>query len=518
MALNAVHIRSRSVSLTSSGGIGFRASENTSASHTARQEYDHDWSTLRTGDPSNDRNLRMGLRFVKETGLSNSSLQPFNEEEPAPLIPSAPVTQPESVSESSSSFSQFYATLAREAPTHTPAAQASHLRKHVSEHPQPKATTHSHHHRHDPTVRHKSDWFVAKALAKLRHTQLSDKGKQKQVEAVAPSATLCPSCGDALPADRTPEAMAQHRQSITHRLGLNAPMSSASASEAPSSAPSEAPTPLYRSRSVSPDGLSAQSARPRSVSRRRLSTAARSKKIQHDNVGYTLLSRMGWKEGMGLGVDEWKWQQLFKEKRRQKLNHIRALLKDSARSGGDTTDTAIIIRDDGDLLTSPELGSDWLQMLPQMSPETADGYHFGDDSLLFGDDDMHNLIFEMLPMEERLALQQAIRSGDIALEDLTVTSPQQSHEGVLVEPIQVDVRPDRRGLGLETHRRRSRTADGAVEIRQTATQEEVLSKKSKASSNPSQYLRPRSRSTKHQRKLAEDRKKRDWLDLRASLS
>lgn len=149
-----------------------------------------------------------------------------------------------------------------------------------------------------------------------------------------PTRQRCPCCGDPLPTNASLEYMARHRQSIGYRLGLNAPISSASASEAPSPSSSEPPTPA-RAQSLddaTPLGSAALATHQRETRLpRRLSNAPRWKKIAHDNVSHTLLSRMGWKEGMGLGVQEWKVQQNRRDRiKRQRSNAIRALLQRQA--------------------------------------------------------------------------------------------------------------------------------------------------------------------------------------------
>ena len=84
------------------------------------------------------------------------------------------------------------------------------------------------------------------------------------------SPSTCPTCGDRLPPNPSKQELVQHRQSIAHRLGTSA------------ATHSEPSTP---------------------VPKRRM-TSSRWRKIEADNVGYGLLSRMGWSEGMGLGAPE----------------------------------------------------------------------------------------------------------------------------------------------------------------------------------------------------------------------
>ncbi len=151
--------------------------------------------------------------------------------------------------------------------------------------------------------------------------------------------------------------------------------------------PSEAPTPAIRSRSSSPVAVSALDTSMKALNRRsekpprRLSNAPRWKKIAHDNVGHSLLSRMGWKEGMGLGAQEWKWQQLKREKvKRQRSNAVRALLLRQAASSQDTSTQAAATLQSAESSTDglpvhetvePPSESDWLQWLVQENSNAA---------------------------------------------------------------------------------------------------------------------------------------------------
>lgn len=626
---------------------------------------DDDWQLLRTGESLANKALRIRPRFVRATHLSDPSL-------PAPAsCPPAPEKRDlgpqqleqtmhdptyasslqcgsvvESVTSSVPTLGQLYSQLAQEVQVFDQAQPGVTTHTSVSS-VQPRSTRspnisikrdpeeshrHAHRHRHHPDARQRSEWFITKALTKMRrnqHTSPSD-----ATPSALPSASLdsegddatqekiispsnrrrCPRCGDLLPRKATAEDMARHRQSIDHRLGLNALVSSASASEAPSPVPSEASTPTPRSRSTSPDGVSlledTMQALHRNSSRlpRRLSNAPRWKKIARDNVGHNLLSRMGWKEGMGLGVQEWKWQQLRREKlKRQRSNAVRALLRSQRLAAQDehradaqsdpfgTESSAIGTSDvanfstevQGQQITQPE--PEWMQYLLQRGPTAPAAaeesslqiaFPFQYDATnpeqqrevaqlwlanLAGSDAEW---FQCLTMEEQQALEQALLSGQISLfdiRDVLVSSTQGHHDSdapiatteaipeamnstapanALLYPVQVELRTGRSGIGSKRlfseseaqsgHRRRSRDAEGSVEIRRPTSPTATLpdaGRKRRRSISADRPPKPLNRSRSHsstrkkptelsrkQREQAYQRDKQEWLDLRASLS
>lgn len=304
---------------------------------------------------------------------------------------------------------------------------------------------------------------------------------------------------------------------------------------------------------------------------RRLCNAPRWKKIARDNVGHTMLSRMGWKEGMGLGVLESKRHQQTRDKLKQKRsNAVRLLLRQQAsvaQPGPDGlgSDRAAI---------EPQVQEEWLQLIShqpsssqrQLEPlplEAAFPFEHQDhtreqqrqmaQSWLDGMAQTDADWFQHLSDEDRLALEQALLTGQITLQDIQtalgdITRDQRSSahaladaaEGsALLHPVQVELRRDRVGLGAETaparHRRRSRDERGSVSIRRTSSPSldmlDGAHKKPRSAAPASTGVVSRSSSKaavhkrtaqlaarkRRQRETAYQQSKREWLDLRASL-
>ena len=689
MALHAVYIRGRSLSADSNDSdhaawqrqlgsevapitqsatgwprIPSRPGLGSFSSTTDRNSADDDgWHSLRTGESPATRALRMRHRFVKATALSDPSLRKTDQAatshpsgphqapvQPiaAPILPTAtPIDHPDT---STASLAQLYSQLAQDMSSATssrsahparltPGSSSSRTQDSGSvrnKRNQEEEHHHSHHHRHQPDARHRSEWFISRALAKMQrigHASLSKTSLSASPASGAepdnigaasqPSSSSrnsrCPRCGDSLPADATPEYMARHRQSIGHRLGLNAPVSSASASEAPSPDSSQPPTPASRSRTSSPPPtlppnaqVQVRSQRPGKLPRR-LSHAPRWKKISRDNIGHSLLSRMGWKEGMGLGVQEWKWQQLGRERvRKQQSDAVRALLlrRPSDRRAQTQTfasTTNVFPKHSQQHATGGSFATEmstaqqepeWLQLLlkqqnvtdPSASRSLQTTFPFELDlqtqeqqleatkMWLSGHDELDAEWFQALTLEEQDTLQQALLSGEIMLQDVqhalwserqadlhgtvsldpsfSASAPDSIAKGAgeelvqssaLLYPVEVELRSDRSGIGVKSNaaetesngrqRRRSRAAEGSIDIRRQSLSGSPADGHKRIRLNPTSRpfkssSRSRSRSstggsrlaeqhadlTRRQRELARQREKRDWLDLRASLS
>lgn len=519
---------------------------------------DNEWRSLRTGGSRATQAMRTRPRFVRATQLSEPSLAPIEQVAPNSNVIEASLTKAddgihqdssltfEPPSISAPTMAQLYSQLAQDMPTtvraeasssklpSTPASTHPHQQGRNEERPR----HHDHHHQHHPTERQRSEWFISKAMTKMRRskelsltrasasTQCSTRVPTDQADEAhvdAARASRCQRCGDLLPSNPTQEELARHRQSIGHRLGLNPPVSSASASEAPSPDASEAPTPTHNSRSASPPAVSLLDASMQALHRRsgklprRFSNAPRWKKISRDNVGHNLLSRMGWKEGMGLGVQEWKWQQLRREKiKRQKSNAVRALLQRDVATAQVALDaeqnmTAQV------RVTEPE----WMQLLARQDDSAASAgppslttyFPFQHDSQdaamqreavqawLFSLPPADLEWFQCLTADEQQALELALLAGHITLQDIQdalhdsaaehmseiattlVTGPSSEvtngmeQSNALLYPVQVELRADRSGIGSRQpsqdssvrQRRRLRVAEGSVEIRRPSS-------------------------------------------------
>ncbi|GAC96444.1 hypothetical protein PHSY_004024 [Pseudozyma hubeiensis SY62] len=635
-----------------------------SSTASALQSQDtREWHSLRTGGPRPMKALRMSRRFVKATHLSDPSLR-------TTTIPSTVRPEPDSTKDlqgsialetaksapdaPDSTLAELYSRLTQDMPSpvskrtvyesssssshtlpSTDSVRESHARKSVQVHQR------AHRRRHQADALHRPEWFISKAFTQMQYSQRASLTEERghfgsthqavsapSAEADVPSSEAqqsrrCSRCGDVLPANATQEYMAKHRQSIGHRLGLNAPVSSASASEAPSPAPSRPATPMPRSGSPGTASLPSLDTDmqalplPSDKPRRRLSNAPRWKKIARDNVGHNLLSRMGWKEGMGLGVQEWKWRQLCRDKvKRQRSNAVRALLL--RRASGNAGHPHVVEQPIHPVITTvasaqsegaitSEAGPTgaheepaWLQELLQQPNAAAssdpvplqaafpfqlespnlDKQREAAQTWLSNPAQPDVEWFHSLAGEDRALLEQALLSGQLTLQDVQdalwmdrdeheielATSEQSSsatalnsvaadphndamRSHVLLYPVEVELRSDRRGIGLKrsntdressvSQRRRSRSAEGSIEIRRPGSPPTDVLDGHHKRPRPTSISRPfksrsrsRSRSgtgrgtsegrhsdlTRRQRESGYQQEMRDWLNLRASLS
>lgn len=161
--------------------------------------------------------------------------------------------------------------------------------------------------------RSEEDWFISKAQEAMRvqreknrlesslsetHTSSEDDDSHKEISALETSRNIddpsqttskegrCSICSGKLPIPLTSESQADHNRSLGHRLALD----------------SSKPLPIQLPSSHS-------SIRPTSqidTNQKFKSKGNDLKKfrLKDDNKGYGLLSKMGWKEGMGLGREE----------------------------------------------------------------------------------------------------------------------------------------------------------------------------------------------------------------------
>lgn len=167
-----------------------------------------------------------------------------------------------------------------------------------------------------------SDWFIGRAVRAFDTATAAALQAEREAEEAAQTASLarvdsdserCRVCGSVLPFPRSAGAMAQHNLSMAHRLAVDPPyLASTTASnahrpDANGSSSSQSGTPFGAS-----EQDNARGALP--VPKERFEPPP-AMFLKRTNRGYGLLERMGWEEGMGLGRDEWEWEEARRKRR-----------------------------------------------------------------------------------------------------------------------------------------------------------------------------------------------------------
>ncbi|KAN0063315.1 hypothetical protein ACQY0O_004480 [Thecaphora frezii] len=552
-------------------GLG-PGSDNSSFVSTC-EDNDHAPNTLTVGQASVQASRRTKLRFVRATALSDPSLQtpPGETDELSRPHASTPLSSRQSDQSQQSlsdemannrqhrSMAELYAALTRDMAHDTTAAPPTSCVAPSKQPNFPHATDASRStgrfvarsaaHRNvsgTAPFRQAPDWFVSRALAKLRDQQQQ---QQQQQHRQAPAETTeradscdtespgneqvargsgledrrqCPDCGESIACDASPTVMALHRQSITHRISLNSAFAQTRSGSSDNKLPEQ---PGSRQR----DKVTAER-----CDRKRSVTSSKWKRLRSDNVGYGLLARMGWREGMGLGINEWQWQQFAMTKRRggsavqtaspkaSDAAHQPAHLASSHAGADQSVGQAIVLSSDeedisieatspasrdGDGAPMDNLGPiDWMRNLPRVSATAEDGYEFGDDVDPFAPADAASGPVDpnQPGFEDRAALIELPRPS------------------VMMAPIDVDLKTDRLGLGMRPKgARRPRDRDDASEdLRKRkvgSSDGDESAHREATASDLSKHGSGTKRMTKAARKRAEEKNQADWLAIRVSL-
>lgn len=416
--------------------------------------------------------------------------------EPAPPAPAADDSTP-----SSGSMASLYAQIAARiasSPSRTPPPLAQ---------PQPQAGPTS---MIPPRVLTKrkrapqsqrSDWFIAKASEQLsrqeaRKQQPPPQPSQNEATATsktasvsttaqpqAPSLHPCPTCSQLLPSPCPAPLLRAHLDSIAHRMAQSA--------SSPASTP-RAPPPVVAAAAAT---TAAAASLPRSLF------------LDASNAGYRALQAMGWKEGWGMGEEQWK--RLQEEALREEETREREQKEKAERREGMSRrrrEDIIVVSDsedeedeeeDGDVLFGPSK-----EKPPRRRPgeevaaaRVASASRGGEDV----DDDKKEQPSSAAPTTEQAT------KGEGGPTSFLSSQP-------LLEPIAVQLKRDRLGLG------RLRAATGrdyptlGVNAGSSAVAADSSDKKRRREERQAEKKKRRDIVKEH------ERERREWLELRQSLN
>lgn len=298
------------------------------------------------------------------------------------------------------------------------------------------------------------------------HVQSPSPGDPTSSTSMSPEIRPCPTCSFPLPVPLQAHVLRSHLQSIAHRLAL----------------PVEAP-PVSSSRTVSSTPADPKSSpSPPPPPKLHLDAA---------NRGYQLLANQGWKEGWGLGKEEWELLQAEgqEQKRRQQL-------RDKEKEGQRQRDEAIAIISDGE-------GEDGEDLFATALPAQGDSV-----STSRAQTPEHN------STEGRAQANPALDSSHAS------QSPSQparhKRKKPLLVPLTVALKNNRLGLGRAEEQRRQRSqGNQGIAARETSV----------ASGTAQRGRRRQGQETDDGSALKrrdivkrEEEKRRQWLELRQSLN
>lgn len=312
----------------------------------------------------------------------------------------------------------FYSSLPRETSTNS-----------VLPYNPPRTTTHSQKLNHGSASTKRpstTDWFIRKAITKLRDEEAKDKELKptSTIRLGDGAASMCSVCLASLPNPLTRTHWESHRFSIAHQLAADGP------------AEFESSQLISAKRKI--DEIKEQDQGGKVI-------------LKSSNVGYRSLERMGWRKGMGLGREEWEYgprrERLEAKNERNKV----IVISDSEEEEEDDRDM--------------EIGSEqWLANIRRGQ-----------------------------------ARLEASRPKVSSLIDVEEQEEIMSHQRPLLEPISVQFRPDRRGIGKSLPR-----SSRIVDDRKSKQGEQSIKVEDK-------------RLIKSQRSAIERQEKEEWKQLRSSL-
>lgn len=285
--------------------------------------------------------------------------------------------------------------------------------------------------------RKRSDWFIKRAAA-----QLEQPGRATIEKVMRQSLPIvnncCAICSSQISPTISPESWEAHRSSIAHQLAADGSMINSQSST---------PSAGYKGKGSNKDDTSESAGRIM---------------LKPSNVGYTALERMGWRKGLGLGREEWEYAKKKAEKSRWTSMDDAIAISDSEEEDDDA---------------GMELGSEqWLAKIGQAQSRLKPSQK---------DEDAGKSVTESVRLGTAPSLDH--------VEEMIRVRP-------LLEPLSVQIRPDRRGIG--------RSISSASKARQEGRKQR--DEKSK--------LMSQERLTKRQRLDQHQQKKEEWKHLRNSLN
>lgn len=348
-----------------------------------------------------------------------------------------------------------------------------------------------------------SDWFIAKARKQMFQNEERKREEliRQQQQAVqspvpdsvpstseiaaespttvdssqaGPSHQACPACHALLPLPCSASTLRQHLTSIAHRIAVATP-----------------PAPAFVS-DTRGNKTSHKSIQKQTQSQDAKNAALPKLHIDATNRGYHLLSGMGWKEGWGVGKDEWEWLQKHSTSQRNS-------------DEGDQAEVLLVVSSDEDEKDGKE-DMEEIDLFDRCSPTPPPPPPQSARS------DRHQ---DNVSAASGATEENTVAEHDV--EDAASISPaaDEKEEGkrrkpARLVPIEVQLKNDRLGLG----RRAPRGHSSASVRNDTAQRNGESTAKGDAKPNSIQTAKPMKRRD-HVRKHEEER--RQWLALRESL-
>lgn len=338
------------------------------------------------------------------------------------------------------------------------------------------------------------DWFIERARAQMAkqneqkqqrlqgdsvprarqetHVQPSSPGDPISSTSTSPEIRPCPTCSFPLPVPLQAHVLRSHLQSIAHRLAL----------------PVDAP-PASSSRTVSSTPVDSKSSpSPPPPPKLHLDAA---------NRGYQLLANQGWKEGWGLGKEEWELLQAEgqEQKRRQQLREKET----ESRARQKQRDEAIAIGSDGE----EEDGEDLFATALPAQRDSASTSRVQTPE--------HN------STEAQARTNPALDSSSSA-QSASLPARHKRKKPLLV-PLTVALKNNRLGLGRAEEQRRQR-GHGLSSSQKAAGEETSVASGSTQKERRRQGQEIDDGSALKRRDIVkrEEEKRRQWLELRQSLN